>query len=187
MAALDARWSRRPFRAAPPAFLFFGVFSQRVEVLDLVGGLIEAEFGPLDPEGVSPDFDFPETRTYGPSMGSGLRRRFYVLGKRWPQDALAPVKLRSVELEDEVLRRVDLGVARPVNIDPGLINDCRIVLASTKDHAHRLYRGDGIWEEVTLVFRDGAYQALPWTYRDFLNPAYHEFFSRFRRRLLQSP
>ena len=43
-----------------------------------------------------------------------------------------------------------------VNVDPGIINDCRIILASTSDHAHRIYRGDGVWEEVTLVSDGGA-------------------------------
>ena len=77
------------------------------------------------------------------------------------------------------------GVPRPVNIDPGLVNDCRVILASTKDYAHRIYRGGGVWEEITLIYRHGAYETLPWTYPDFRQVAYHRFFAGFRKELLE--
>jgi hypothetical protein len=175
----------RPLRAAPPAFLFFGVFSGRSEILDEARRLIEERFGALHAAGASATFPFPETRTYRHTMGGGLQRRFFVLAELFPQNALAPVKRLAITLEEEIRRRFPGGVARPVNIDPGLINDCRVILASTKDYAHRIYRGDGIWEEVTLIFRHGAYRPLPWTYPDFQNPEYHEFFARFRKELLE--
>jgi hypothetical protein len=119
-------------------------------------------------------------------MGSQLQRKFFVLEKRWPQDGLARVKHDAMALEDEILARwcQSTGLQRPVNIDPGLINDCRIILATTKDYAHRLYRGDGIWEEISLVFRGGRYRELPWTYPDFKNIRYHEFFEQFREEIL---
>ena len=178
--------SERPGRAAPPAFLFFGVFGSRTEVLDDVRRRITERYGPLHPQGESATFAFPETRTYAKTMGTALRRRFYVLARRWPQDGLAAVKRAAIDMEDEVRERfgAGMGVERPANIDPGLINDCRIILASTKDHAHRIYRGDGIWEEVTLVYREGRYRELPWTYRDFRSPEYHAFFAEFRAELL---
>jgi len=34
-----------------------------------------------------------------------------------------------------------------VNIDPGYISLGKLVLASTKDHAHRLYLGEGVYGE----------------------------------------
>jgi hypothetical protein len=175
----------RPLRAAPPAFLFFGAFSGRSEILDEARRLIEERFGALHADGVSATFPFPDTRTYRPTMGAGLERRFFVLDGLFPQDGLAAVKRGAISLEEEIRRRFPGSVARPVNIDPGLINDCRIILASTKDYAHRIYRGDGIWEEVTLIFRHGAYRSLPWTYPDFQNPEYHKFFAKFRKELLE--
>lgn len=177
--------SPRPLRPAPPAFLFFGVFSGRTEILEETRRLLEARFGPLHARGESSIFPFPDTRTYRPTMGSELRRRFFVLEKLWPQDGLAAVKRECLELEEEIAARFPGGVPRPVNIDPGLINDCRVILASTKDYAHRLYRGDGIWEEVTLTYRHGAYRTLPWTYPDFQNPELHRFFESFREELLE--
>ncbi len=58
------------------------------------------------------------------------------------------------------------------------------ILASTKDYAHRLYRADGIWEEITLVFRHGKFETLPWTYPDFRAPTYHQFFAALRTELM---
>ena len=173
-------------RAAPPARLFFGAFSGFEGALDLARDRIAARFGELDPDGESPPFPFPATRTYGPTMGEGpLIRKFWLLKAPWPQDGLAAVKRGTIEIEEEIGGSRSFPVLRPVNIDPGLLNDCRIILASTKDHAHRIYRGDGIWEEITLVFQGGSFRPLPWTYPDFRNPDIAAWFAPIRARHLE--
>ncbi len=172
-------------RTAPPAYLFFGVFTGFEPLFEVIRKLIVLRFGPLHPQGESGLFPFPETRTYSRTMGEALQRKFFVLENRWPQDGLARVKHAAIAMEQEVLESSCWPVERPVNIDPGLLNDCRIILASTKDYSHRLYRGDGIWEEVALSYENGAYKPLPWTYPDFKNPDYHAFFNGFRKELLQ--
>lgn len=176
--------SARPLRPARPAFLFFGPFSGSPEVHEATKRVLVERFGPLHPDGESPEFPFPETRTYRPTMGPGLWRKFYVMDALWPQDGLAGLKHETLRLEREIAGQFPGGPSRPVNIDPGLINDCRIILASTKDYSHRIYRGDGIWEEITLIYRQGAYESLPWTYPDFRNPDYQRFFARFRQELI---
>jgi len=176
---------RRECREAPHAFLFFGVFSGFEETFPEVRKLIVERFGAIHPQGESPSYPFPETRTYRRTMGSGLRRKFYVLEDLWPQTCLARAKHASLDMEKIIEESHEFPVERPVNIDPGLVNDCRVLLASTKDYSHRIYRESGIWEEVTLVFEKGEYRSLPWTYPDFNSPAYHEFFERFRNELLE--
>jgi hypothetical protein len=54
------------------------------------------------------------------------------------------------------------------------------VLASCKDYSHRLYLGDGVYGELTLIFEHGAWRAMPWTYPDYRTEAYQAFFSRVR-------
>ena len=49
---------------------------------------------------------------------------------------------------------------RAVNVDPGYVDGARLVLASTKDHAHRIWLRDGIYAEVTLRFRFGGWQSF---------------------------
>lgn len=166
------------------AYLFFGVFGCSEAYLDAARDLVEQEYGPLDPLGISEVFDFPDAESYRSSMGTGLKRQFFICEERRRQDCLADIKRGAIELEKRITVERPAAVERPVNIDPGIINDCRIILASTKDYSHRIYRGDGIWEEITLMYTDGAYRSLPWTYRDFKNPGYHKFFEVFRNRVI---
>ena len=74
---------------------------------------------------------------------------------------------------------------RPLNLDPGYITAAKLVLASTKDHAHRIYLQDGIYAEVTLAYRHRAWQPLEWTYPDYRRADFQEFFTRCREFLLQ--
>jgi hypothetical protein len=177
--------ARRTPRPPPPARLFFGVFTGFERLFDWVRDELAAAYGPLDGALESALLPFPETRTYARDMGPDLRRKFYFLEAPFPQNGLAAVKLRAIEIEERARQLEDWPVERPLNVDPGLLNDCRVILATTKDHSHRIYRGDGIWEEVTLVFTGGRFEPLPWTFPDFRRPDYHEVFERARKKHLE--
>lgn len=170
---------------APRAFLFFGVFTGYPELLQATREAIVAQFGSLHECGVSPVYPFPSTQAYDKTMGTQLHRQFFVLNELQPQTCLAVTKHAALQIEKQLSLSSDFAVERPLNIDPGLLNDCRLILASTKDYAHRFYRGDNIWEEITLIYRGGAFEPLPWTYPDFRAPTYHEFFVTLRKDLLK--
>lgn len=70
---------------------------------------------------------------------------------------------------------------RAVNIDPGYIDGARLVLASTKDHAHRIYLRDGIFAEVTMRYRFKSWQSFDYTFPDFASGVYDEFLSGVRK------
>lgn len=70
---------------------------------------------------------------------------------------------------------------RAVNIDPGYLDGARLVLASTKDHAHRIWLRDGIYAEVTLRFRFGRWESFDTTFPDFRNGFYDAFLTEARR------
>ena len=70
---------------------------------------------------------------------------------------------------------------RAVNIDPGYVDGARLVLASTKDHAHRIWLRDGIYAEVTLRFRFGRWESFDYTFPDFRKGFYDEFLTEVRR------
>jgi hypothetical protein len=72
---------------------------------------------------------------------------------------------------------------RPLNLDPGYITLAKLVLASTKDHAHRIYLSQGIYAEITLNYRAGSWQPLPWTYPDYRRSDFQEFFTNCREYL----
>ena len=57
---------------------------------------------------------------------------------------LAEIKLWTNDLEasfGEAGAAPGLSVPRPINLDPGFIELSKLVLATTKDHAHRIYLG----------------------------------------------
>jgi Domain of unknown function (DUF4416) len=125
-------------------------------------------------------FDFNQTTYYESSMGPGLKKQFLVFDDLVAADCLAPVKRRTIELEDELARTGGFPEARPVNLDPGVLSLGKFQLATTKDQAHRIYLRDGIFAEVTLRFEQGLFQPWPWTYADYREPELHRFLQEAR-------
>ena len=70
---------------------------------------------------------------------------------------------------------------RAVNIDPGYVDGARLVLASTKDHAHRIYLRDGIFAEVTMRYRFRKWASFDYTFPDFASGVYDEFLCSVRK------
>jgi hypothetical protein len=51
----------------------------------------------------------------------------------------------------------------------------RFVLATGKNFSHRIYLGQGIYADLTLIYRHGEFQALPWTYPDYADQPLRRF------------
>jgi hypothetical protein len=97
-------------------------------------------------------------------MGPNLRRQFVAMDRAYDPSYLASMKQRANEFEDALAA----DGKRTVNLDPGLILLEKVVLASTKNHSHRVPLPDGIYGEVTLVYHRGrGYEPMPWTYPDY--------------------
>ncbi len=166
-------------RPPEPATLVVGMLSGDVTVLDAAEAELAAAYGPIDLR--SPDIDFDFTDYYEPQMGKGLRRRFVSFARKIDPADLAAIKRRTNDIEAAFARR-SAGVPRPLNLDPGYVCASKLVLASTKDHAHRIYLRDGIYAEITLSFRGKSFVPLETTYPDYRSAAYLEFFTRVRQR-----
>jgi hypothetical protein len=69
---------------------------------------------------------------------------------------------------------------RPLNLDPGYLTLGKLLLASTKDFAHRIYLGRGIYAEVTLQYKHGAWRHHEYTFADYRRADYQRFFSQCR-------
>ncbi len=128
---------------------------------------------------------FDQTAYYEAQTGPHIRRQFVSIEPLIEPGALADLKLRTNALEKELAQTLAGAFPRPVNLDPGYIEPSKLVLASTKNYAHRIYIGRKIYAEVTLVFDRGAWRPLPYTYPDYRQQTYFDFFSRVRDRLLQ--
>ena len=92
-----------------------------------------------------------------------------------------PGELAAIKGQTNILETgwLDNGHRR-VNIDPGYVSLSELVLATTKNHAHRIYLADGIYAEVTLHYRDGVFRGYPWTYPDYSSPPYCALFGEIR-------
>jgi len=69
---------------------------------------------------------------------------------------------------------------RRINLDPGYIDAFKIALASTKNAGQRVYLHSGIYAEATLMYFDGAFHGLAYTYPDYLWPQTLAFFTSLR-------
>lgn len=159
-----------------------GMIGARPEILDRAESAVSHRFGPAVLR--SADMPFDWTDYYEPEMGSGLKRRFRVFGSLFDPADLAVVKLWTNALEAELARESG-GAPRPVNLDPGYVTTAKLVLATTKNRAHRIYHSRGIYAEITLAYRDGDWRPLPWTYPDYRSEGYIAFFRRARAELLK--
>lgn len=144
---------------------------------------LAAEFGPVTGERLLVPFD--RSGYYDAEMGAGLSRVFLVFRDAVLQEELASIKRLTVSMERLFADTAGGAVRRRVNLDPGLLSLSTLVLASTKGFAHRVYLGQGIHAEVTLLFQGNAFSPVPWTYPDYRRPDVLAFFTAARNRWLR--
>ncbi len=166
-----------------PALLLMAAFARYEAATAWARQRAVAAWGPVAVE--SPAFDFDQTDYYEPTMGSGLKKTFFVFEQPFDPADLADVKLATNRWEVEYADEAEHDEPRPLNLDPGYLTLGKLVLASTKDHAHRVYLARGIYAEVTLHFSHGGWQPRQWTFADYRRGEYHEFFSQCRQMLHQ--
>jgi hypothetical protein len=161
-----------------PALLLLAAFSRYEAALAWARDRACQAWGPLALE--SPSFEFNQTDYYQPTMGAGLRKVFFVFAGYFDLGKMAEVKLQTNGWEQQYAGQSDHPEARPLNLDPGYLTLGKLVLASTKDFAHRIYLARGIYAEVTLHYRHGRWRPHEWTFADYRREDYHEFFSQCR-------
>ena len=118
---------------------------------------------------------------YRDEMGDAIRRQFLSCERLIGAGKLAALKQMTNTMEDDW--RAPRG--RQVNIDPGYVAATKLVLASTKDAAHRIYLSGGIYAEVTLIFNHGSFQPHAHTYPDYAAAEAVAFFNAVRATYLE--
>ena len=157
-----------------PVNLIIGVLTSIPELLRQIDKILEEYFGSIDLRTDIIPFNF--TDYYNEEMGVGILRQFYSFEKLIMPDEIAPIKVQTNNIEETIVSSKEYSVKRPINIDPGYINESRLILASTKDFSHRIYLRDGIYAEVTLNYSKGRYETFPWTFPDYKTSDYQNFF-----------
>jgi len=163
-------------REPNPAKLVIGLFMKDRTLFEPLVAELVSEFGGLDL--VSPWLPFDYTAYYEQEMGTPLFRRLLAFNSLIDQLDLVGIKLATNRLEDQYAGNGH----RRVNIDPGYLLYERFVLASGKNFCHRIYIGQKIYADLTLIYQQGAYQTLPWTYPDYADRPIISFLEQVRAR-----
>lgn len=167
----------------PPVLPLLVIFSADSVALAWAREKAIAAWGPVVL--ASPRFAFAETDYYESSMGAELKLEILAFEWLMAPDELSARKLQTNGWEAAYADKGNSASARPVNLDPGYLTPAKFVLASTKDHSHRLYLGQGIFGEVTLYYSRGSWQARPWTYPNYQRDDYQAFLTACRGWLRQ--
>ena len=165
-------------RHAVPVKLICAALAGRDEWLDRARELLEREFGLIDLTSDTWPFDF--SSYYEKEMGPGLVRRIYSFRELVEPENIVEAKHSTNRMERQLGAELPDAPERPANLDVGYVSLSKVVLATTKDYAHRVYLHSGIYAEVTLRWRNGGFEPWEWTYPDYRTEGYREFFAKVR-------
>jgi hypothetical protein len=155
-----------------PARLVCGILYREEPHFEMILGELASEFGPSDFR--SDPILFEYTNYYFSEMGRPLYRRFVSFERLMDCSQLSRVKVFTNSLED----RHAVEGKRILNVDPGYLTAASYVLATSKNYAHRIYLGNGVFAQQELLFHKKRIQTLDWTYPDYRTFEYQEIFRR---------
>jgi len=158
-----------------PVKLIIGLIFKQESDYIRVKARLEKKFGAIDSE--SGPIPFIHTDYYEEEFGKDLKRTFLSFAKLIPPERLAMIKQATNAIEKKLSRKNQ----RTVNIDPGYLELAKLVLATTKNFAHRIYLQKGIYAEVTLVYQGNSFAPREWTYPDYRAQEYILIFNHIRR------
>ncbi len=163
--------------------LIIGILAADADCLETARQTVIERFGEAD--FVSEAWQFDQTTYYKDQTGANILRQFVSIKRTISPGRLAKLKLKANRIEKELAEKLSLELPRPVNLDPGIIEASKLVLASTKNFSHRIYIGKKIYAEVTLMYDKGAWRTFDHTYPDYREQCYFDFFSKVRTKLLE--
>jgi len=157
----------------PVKFICAFIYSSE-DIYNKTKKILTSRFGPIDFESKLIDFNF--TDYYTQEMGKPLWRKFISFKKLRRPEKFDKIKRFCVSLE----KRFAIGNKRIVNIDPGYLNEAKLVLTTTKDFSHRIYLRKGIFAEVTLSYHERDFEHFPTTFPDYRTRLYKDTFLSIR-------
>ncbi|MEK7310118.1 MAG: DUF4416 family protein [Planctomycetota bacterium] len=169
-----------------PVKLFIGILASDASLFRMAEEGLASLFGAIDLKTNAQGIPFTFTAYYTNEMGNNIKRFFLSFEKSIQPDDITGIKIKTNQLEEVIAGEANAKVSRPVNLDPGYLAAGKVILATTKDYAHRIYLKDGIYAEITLQYRaiksgGKEFQAMPWTYPDYCTKEYLDFFNQMRK------
>jgi len=168
-------------RVIEPVNLVIYIFSAQVDYwFDQVKDDLVREFGPMDY--TSPVLDFGKyTLYYDEEMGSGIMGKLIGFERLIHPSLLASIKIKTNENE----QKYAVDGKRRFNLDPGYIHHMQFVLATTKMWPHRIYIGQGIYAEPTLMYINGRWKDYDFTYPNYKEEVYKKELEKIRSMYLE--
>ncbi|HUJ74454.1 MAG TPA: DUF4416 family protein [bacterium] len=163
---------------AEPVKLFAALLYREPEALEAALRALAHCFSAVDHRGAATPFDASDY--YAPEMGTGLQRLVVGFSELLPPQELVQAKWQAHRIEHEL----SVEGRRRVNVDIGYLDRFKVVLASFKARGNKIYLGQQVWADLTLVFQHGRWEALPWTFPDFRAGRFHADLLALRQRYL---
>lgn len=158
--------------------LICGIIASQESIFKNAQSKLETLLGPVD--SASPLFNFDFTDYYEKQMGQNLKRQFLSFEELIPPARLSEIKLQTNNIEEK-LREEEKVSRRVVNLDPGYITSSALIMATTKNFAHRIPLQHGIYAHLELLFTKKEAISLSWTYPDYRTEGYQHFFREARK------
>lgn len=146
---------------------------------DVLGQALEElrwAYGEMD--FMSEPLPFHFTDYYTPEMGSPLFRHLVTFDHLIARASLPEIKQATNRLEEKLAND---DCRRRINIDPGYLCLEHVILATTKAYTHRPYLRDGVYADLTLIYRNKSFGPLEWTYPDYGQNPIMGLFNQFRK------
>lgn len=160
--------------APEPVKLFVGILYSDESLMQRAINRLLEEFSPIDFK--SPVFEFSISEYYREEMGWPIFRKFISHFDLIDPKEIAPIKITCNHIEDELA----VDGKRKVNLDPGYIDYNKVILASAKYNAQKIYLDLGIYADPTLWYENGAFQSYPYSFPDFKTGQYDQAFLHIR-------
>jgi hypothetical protein len=157
-----------------PVKLVASLITNSQELTEEVLSHLQGGLGNIDL--VSERMEFNHTGYYNDELGRGLFRRMVSFEKLISPDDLPGIKVFTNSIEE---RFSDNGKRR-INIDPGYIALEKMVLASCKNFSHRIYLSNGVYADLTLIYRGKGFQTLEWTFPDYAELGMRDLLKKIR-------
>lgn len=155
---------------------FIGILYSDESLFGQALEMLHKKYGEID--FVSDPFPFDITDYYEPEMGSPIVRKFVSFERLIHPKELARIKIETNEVENLLTVRHD----RKVNLDPGIMDYDKVVLASAKYNGQKIYLDHGIWADLTLHFEKNHFDPYPWSFPDFKKGLYNDIFLKIRQK-----
>lgn len=159
-----------------PVKLFCGILYSDEILLKKAEDFLIQKFGNIDYK--SKSFPFDITDYYESEMGKPIFRVFLSFEKLIDPGILPQIKIECNEIEDKLA----ISGKRKVNLDPGYLDYDKVVLASAKYNAQKIYLNNGIYADPTLFYKKGKFIPLDYAFPDFKKGIYEQVFLEMRVR-----